>query len=63
MFVPYSLSIADACRSIGIGRTKLYELISEGRLETVKIGRRTLILTRSVEALVCPHVEASDDQA
>lgn len=46
------MSVGDACRTIGIGRTKLYELIAEGRLLTIKIGRRTLIPTRSVQALV-----------
>jgi excisionase family DNA binding protein len=37
---------------IGIGRTKLYELIGRGDLQTVKIGRRTLVKSTSIEALI-----------
>lgn len=47
-----STSINNAARAIGIGRTKLYELIADGQLEVVKIGRRTLVRTASIEALV-----------
>ena len=42
----------DAARSLGIGKTKLYELIGQGKLKTVKIGRRTLVKTDSIRALV-----------
>lgn len=49
---PISLSINDAARAIGIGRTKLYDLINTGALKTVRLGRRTLVSTASIEALV-----------
>lgn len=49
---PVTVTIDDAKKAIGIGHTKLYELINEGRLETVKIGRRTLVKTASIRALV-----------
>lgn len=42
----------DAARSLGIGKTKLYELIGQGKLKTIKIGRRTLIKTDSIRTLV-----------
>ena len=45
----------DAARMIGIGRTKLYELISSGELETVKIGKATRITTASLPRLVERH--------
>jgi excisionase family DNA binding protein len=41
-------SIAEACRAIGFGRTKLYELMDEGLVQTVKIGRRRLIRVPSL---------------
>jgi excisionase family DNA binding protein len=44
-------SIPDAAKALGLGRSKLYELIGEGRLETVTIGRRRLVRTDSVRAL------------
>ncbi|WP_433908765.1 helix-turn-helix domain-containing protein [Sphingomonas yabuuchiae] len=42
----------DAARSLGIGKTKLYELIGQGKLKTIKIGRRTLIKADSIRTLV-----------
>jgi excisionase family DNA binding protein len=48
---PICASINETARALGIGRTKIYELINAGRLETVKIGRRTLVRTDSIRAL------------
>lgn len=47
-----TVTVAGAKNALGIGSTKIYELIGEGRLLTVKIGRRTLIRTDSIYALV-----------
>lgn len=44
-------SIPDAQRALGIGRSTAYRLIDAGKLQTVKIGRRTLIRVSSIEAL------------
>jgi excisionase family DNA binding protein len=48
-------SMAEAWETLGIGRTKLYALVADGSLKTVKIGRRTLIeheeLVRYVDSL------------
>jgi excisionase family DNA binding protein len=49
---PLAYNIADACRVSSIGRTRLYQLISEGRLEARKIGKRTLIPAASLRSLV-----------
>lgn len=40
---PLAVRIPDAVRMTGIGRSKLYQLIASGELETVKIGRCTLV--------------------
>lgn len=47
-----AFTIAEACHAVGIGRSKLYELIGQGRLETRKIGSRTLIPAESLRSLV-----------
>ena len=39
-------------RMLDIGKTKLYELIAAGELETVHIGRRTLVLQTSIDDLI-----------
>ena len=49
---PITVRIKDACRMTGIGRSKLYLLIAEGKIETIKIGSMTLIPVRSIEAFL-----------
>jgi excisionase family DNA binding protein len=49
---PLAYSIADACRVSSIGRTRLYALINEGRLEVRKIGKRSLIPAASLRRLI-----------
>jgi len=48
---PITVSVDEARKALGIGRTKFYELVGEGRLKTLKIGRRTLVLVASIRAL------------
>ncbi|MBR2270342.1 helix-turn-helix domain-containing protein [Sphingobium sp.] len=45
-------SIKDAASSLGVGRTLTYDLIKKGRLDTVKIGSRTLVKVDSIKALI-----------
>jgi excisionase family DNA binding protein len=49
---PLAHSINGACDQLGIGRTKVYDLINSGELETVRIGSRRLVTHRSLEALL-----------
>ncbi|MEK6636541.1 MAG: helix-turn-helix domain-containing protein [Pseudomonadota bacterium] len=48
-------SVNGAAKALSIGRTTVYELINSGKLETVKLGRRTLIKTASIRALINPE--------
>ncbi len=45
-------SIPEAANAISIGRSKLYELIAEGRIEIKKIGKRTIIPAESLLRLL-----------
>lgn len=45
-------SIPEAAAAISIGRSKIYELIAAGRLETRKIGKRTVIPAASLVKLL-----------
>lgn len=47
-----SCTVEEASEAGGIGRTKRYELIAEGRLETFLIGRRRLIRVPSLLRLL-----------
>lgn len=49
---PLVYSVSDAMRVSSLGRTKLYELINQGVLDTIKIGRRTLVKAASLHQLV-----------
>ena len=45
-------SIKETAKALSLGRTSIYALIREGRLETVKLGRRTLIKVDSIRRLL-----------
>ena len=49
---PLALSIADTAKALSLGRTSVYALIAAGRLDTLKLGRRTLVRTESIRRLV-----------
>lgn len=46
---PEGLSVAEACRIAGLGRTAVYEAISDGRLLARKAGKRTIILRSELQ--------------
>ena len=45
------VSVCEACRLSGLGRTKLYELMASGRVLSTTVGRRRLVSVASIEAL------------
>ena len=45
-------AIPEACRIVGLGRTKLYSLIAEGKIEARQCGGRTLIPADSLRGFV-----------
>lgn len=47
-----TVSINDAAKALGLGRSKIYQLIRSGDLNFVKIGRRSLITVTSIRELV-----------
>lgn len=49
---PLALSVLEAARSLGIGRTTMYELLNDGAISSVKIGRRTLVPITELEKLL-----------
>lgn len=49
---PLLLSVDDAAIALGIGHAKAWELIGQGALESVKIGRRRLVPAEAIEDFV-----------
>jgi excisionase family DNA binding protein len=45
-------SVRDTARALGIGRTKAYDLLKKGELDSVKIGKRRLVTVDSIKALI-----------
>lgn len=44
--------LTDAAQVLGISRTTIYQLISDGEIRTIKIGRRTLVAQDELERYV-----------
>jgi hypothetical protein len=53
-------TIPEACKATGLGRTKLYELIGGGYLDTITIGRRRLVRVTSLLSIVAPASSHSE---
>ena len=49
---PLAVSIKDAAKALGLGRTTIYAMIADGRLEAFKVGRRTLVRMESIRRVI-----------
>lgn len=58
---PLLIDIKETCRTLSLGRTKVYELMNRGDLQTVKLGTRTLVRYESVKRLVGDAAPADED--
>lgn len=47
-----TVRIPQAAQLLGIGRSTFYKLMQAGEVETIKLGRSTLIPVASIEALL-----------
>lgn len=45
-----NLKIPEAVQFSGLSRTRIYELIAAGEIESIKVGRARLIPTAAIEA-------------
>jgi len=57
---PMVLGVKDAATFIGLSRSRLYELIDEGRIDARKLGARTVVPVASLRAFVeaAPRLQA-----
>lgn len=55
---PIAYGITEACATLGIRRTKLYDLIGQGRIRAKTCGRRTLIDAESLKDFFAALPEA-----
>lgn len=54
------LTVAEAARRIGIGRTKLYEYVTSGEIASVKIGSLRRIPAEAVNEFLSRRLTVSD---
>lgn len=45
-------SVNEAAQMLGIGRTKIYDMLSKGDLASMQIGTRRLVKIDSIKALI-----------
>lgn len=48
----FAYSINQTAQVLSLGRTSIYTLIGDGRLEVIKLGRRTLVKADSIRRLI-----------
>ena len=58
-FRPITVSVKEACRLIGVGNTTLWAMIKDGRLKTIRIGRRRLVVYASIRALLVANTDGA----
>lgn len=46
------VTVEEAARLLGIGRTTMFELIGSGKVKSIRLGRRRLIARRNLELFV-----------
>ncbi len=60
---PLTVSVSTAVRITGLSRSRIYELIQSGDLDTVKVGRATLVQYRSLKLLTGNDAPITDGPA
>jgi excisionase family DNA binding protein len=60
-----ALSVEEAAEALGLGRTKVFELVSGGQLRSIKVGRRRLVPVSALEQFITQRLieeEVSSEQ-
>lgn len=56
---PLTVSVKATCKLVRIGNTTMWGLIKAGRVKTVRIGRRRLVVYSSLETLLVSEAGAA----
>jgi hypothetical protein len=56
---PLAVPVKIACKLVGVGNTTMWALIKAGRVKTISIGRRRLVVYASLESLLTTEAEAA----
>ena len=47
-----AISIAEFCRDYGVAKTTAWKLAREGKISIARVGRRSLVIVASADALI-----------
>ena len=50
-----TVRIPTAMEMLGLGRSKIYDLMDDGEIETVKAGKARLIIVQSLHDFIARH--------
>lgn len=45
-------SVLDAAKMLGVGRTKIYDMLAKGQILSMRIGSRRLVKVQSITTLI-----------
>ena len=54
---PLAYRVRDFCKSVGLGKTKFYELLRAGKIKTISIGGRRLVPADEAQRIVREGVQ------
>jgi excisionase family DNA binding protein len=57
---PLLLGIRQAAPIAGVGRDAMYRLVAEGRIRSVRLGRKRLVPRQELEAWIQRELEGGD---
>lgn len=50
--LPLLVSVSDAPKFFGVSRSHVYRIAAQGRIDLVKMGRRTMVKTETMRAYI-----------
>jgi excisionase family DNA binding protein len=56
---PLGVPVKTACQLVGVGNTTMWALIKAGRVKSVRVGRRRVVLFSSLESLLTSDAEVA----
>ena len=60
---PEAVSIMQTCRITGLGRSTIYQMISDGMLPSIKIGKRRLVRASTARRLIADREKVGINSA
>ena len=57
------LSLADTCQATGLGITVVKRLVADGEIDSIKVGRRRLVLAQGIERFIAQRLQTAGPTA